>query len=123
LISALIEEGINNMKSGIRNLKLKLLPSAILLLCFVLLILTSFIVISLPQNSFGLDNTNVSKTGSCVNYKKEVNLIQIFCKSAHLTDIALQLNNTKILGRENPVKNNFQTGSIANAVGSSKHGF
>lgn len=108
------------MKSGIRNLKLKLLPSAILLLCFVLLILTSFIVISLPQNSFGLDNTNVSKTGSCVNYKNQVNLIQIFCKSAHLTDIALQLNNTKILGRENPVKNNFQTGSIANAVGSSK---
>jgi len=67
-----------------------------------------------------LGDTNVSKTGSCVNYKKEVNLIQIFCKSTRLTDIALQLNNTKILGRENPVKNNFQTGSIDNAVSSSK---
>ncbi len=107
------------MKGGVRNLELKLIRCANPLLCFVL-ILTSFIAIALPQILFGLDNSNVPKAGTCVNYKKEVNLIQIFCKSTRLTDIALQLNNTKILGRENPVKNNPQTGSIDNPVSSSK---
>lgn len=107
------------MQSGMRNIKMKMLYNTIPSLCFVLIV-ASFIVIPFSQNSFSLDLTTVSSTDSCVKYKKEVNLIQIFCKSAHLTDIAMKLNDTKILGRETPTKTKSLTGFIANALSNSK---
>ncbi len=85
-------------------------------------IVLSFIVISLPSISYGSDPTNISNLNQCVTYKADVNLIQIFCESAYLTDVAKQLNDTSILGRENQisVKNDSNGDRLNNTDNSNK---
>ena len=52
------------------------------------------------ENLYQLKKQKQAGTSSCIKYMPETKLIQVFCNSAHISDIARELNDTSILGRE-----------------------
>lgn len=75
----------------------------------MMLLLVSFVLITLAQIGIMPSATAQSKTSECVQYEAKQKLIHINCKSIHLSDINEHLTNASILRSESNASTNTDT--------------
>ncbi len=75
----------------------------------MILLLVSFVLITLAQIGIMPSATAQSKTSQCVQYEAKQKLIHINCKSIHLSDINEHLTNASILRSESNASTNTDT--------------